>query len=902
MVRFDKPCLRVKGAVEYFREHMGIGDYLAQDGQAELTWYGRGAARLELEGRCKADEFENLCHRRHPRTGEKLTVRDRGAAGRVCYFGQISPPKDVSLACLVSGDERIRGWWDEAVRETLQEVEALTATRIRRGNAGQDRTTGNMVAAIVTHEASRALDPQLHTHLAILNVSFDEAEQRWKSVQPSGYYRHQAFLREVCYNKLAEKFLAAGYMLEPARKLGFTIKGMPPSLRDTFSKRRRQILLEAQAGGAHTQDDLQTIAGQSRDAKVNATASELRHRWQREAGAELTALQTLVPAADRQNSPSLLDPAVALSAGADHLFERQSVVDERELLREALIAARGKTSPAELRRALAERLISGEFLRTGDQIASRDTLAAEEEFVSWADAHRHDSPPLNAVATAEHLDTDQRRAVESILQSRSRVLILQGDAGTGKTTCLKAIVAAIEQGGQSVFGCAPSSGATDVLRRELTPQADTLQQLLVNAALQQQIHGRVLVVDEAGLISVRQMRDLCRIAQAQHCRLLLVGDTKQHASIEAGDALRCLQTFGHVPAVRLTNIRRQQSLAYRLAVSLLARGRAAAAFLQFSRLGAVHEIPQPAALFRTAAQDYVRTLQAGKTCLAISPVWSEIHAFTAEVRQQLKAARLLASTERSIEVVHSFGWTREQRRRLDDYQPGDALIFHRPEGPFAAGEVGKVVRRDSASLVVRRPNGADCRLDPRTADSFDVGLARELPVAVGDRLLIRANCKPAQLKNGDVVVVSALTADGTITLADGRRLPATFRQFSHGYATTSHAAQGKTVQRGLLLLGSAGVRAANLKQAYVSNSRFRETQVIYTIDRHAARSAMQRPADRKLAREVIAMAPRPTSPFRRQLLHHLYRSRLVQRAAAMLQGTAATLRSLAPARAARPTP
>lgn len=885
MVRFDKPCLRVKGAVEYFREHMRIGDYLDQGGRAELTWYGRGAEQLGLKGQCRPEEFENLCRRRHPRTGERLTVRDRGTAGRVCYFGQISPPKDVSLACLVGGDERIRGWWEEAVRETLHEMEALTATRVRRNGADNDRLTRNMVAAIVTHEVSRALDPQLHTHVAILNVTYDETEQRWKGVQPSGYYRHQGFLREVCYNKLSGKLLAAGYALEPARKLGFTIKGLPSSLRDIFSKRRKQILREAQAIGAVTQDGLQTVAGQSRDAKVNATATELRARWQRDAGADAEPLRAVIAAADgRRATPTALDPAVALSSGADHLFERQSVVDERDLLREALVAGRGRTSPVALRAAVADRVATGELLRTGGDIASRETLAAEEEFVSWADAHRHDATPLNSTAAADALDADQREAVQSILQSHSQVMILQGDAGTGKTTCLTAVVKEIELGGGQVFGCAPSSGAAEVLRRELTPEADTLQQLLVNPALQERVAGRVLIVDEAGLISVRQMRDLCRVAQAQRCRLLLVGDTKQHSSVEAGDALRCLQKFGHVPAVRLTKIRRQKNLAYRVAVSLLARGQAAAAFLQFSRLGAVRELRQPAALFRAAAEDYVRTIRSGKTCLAISPVWSEIHAFTAEVRQRLKAEGLLQPAERRFEVVHSLGWTREQMHRVADYQPGDVLAFHRREAEFTSGDLARVIRRDGEALVVRRPDGAECRLDPGKVAGFDVGLSHELAVAVGDRLLIRANCKPVKLKNGDVVEVKSFAADGSLVLTDGRCVPATFREFSHGYATTSHASQGKTVARGLLLMADAGLQAANLKQAYVSSSRFQESHAIYTTDKQAARAAMQRPADRRLAREVFGAVTTAAASFRHKFLHRVFNSRVAPLAVAMLRG------------------
>jgi hypothetical protein len=507
------------------------------------------------------------------------------------------------------------------------------------------------------------------------------------------------------------------------------------------------------------------------------------------------------------------------------------------------------------------------MLRMGADVASRETLAAEEEFVRWADTHRADAVPLNEMPAAAGLESDQAEAVAAVLGSASRVVILQGDAGTGKTTCLKAVVAGIERADGRVFGCAPSSGAADVLRRELTPEADTLQQLLVNASLQEKVRGRVLVVDEAGLISVRQMRDLCRIAHAQDCRLLLVGDTKQHSSVEAGDALRCLQRYGHVAAVRLTTIRRQKDPAYRAAVSLLARGDAFGAFGRFLRLGAVREIKNPQALFRTAADDYVNAIQTGKTCLAISPVWSEIHAFTAEVRARLKAAKLIEAKDRSVQVVYSLGWTREQMRRADHYQPGDVLTFHRAAGPFASGEICPVVRREQQALVVRTGNGSEHLLDPRKAGGFDVGLARELPVTVGDRLLIRANCKPAKLKNGDVVEAKGFTDDGGIALADGRTIPAGFRQFSHGYATTSHASQGKTVARGILLMAEAGLQAANLKQAYVSNSRFQESQTIYTTDKRTAREAMMRPADRRLASDVFSAAATAAASFRQMFLH-----------------------------------
>lgn len=858
MVRFDKPCFAVKGAVEYFREHLSVGDYLTQEGQAQMMWFGAGAERLGLSGPCDLAHFESLARGYHPLTDQKLMARDKGGKRRVCYFGQVSPPKDVSLLHLVGGDQRIGGWWREAVADTLREIEAVTATRVRRDGGNGDRVTANMVASIVTHDTSRSLDPQLHTHVCIMNLTYDTAEERWKGVQPSGYFRHQGYLREVCYNKLAARMLAAGYELETVRGIGFNVKGVQADLRQRFSKRRGLILKQAAQVGASSQDALQSIAADSRAAKSQATAADLRAGWLREAGDGLQALRKVVARANGTQAPRVaVTPAEAVASAEAHVFERRSVVTDRLLLREALLAGRGDVTVDELQRAIAARERSGDLIRAGEEIASRDNLEAEREFTGWANTQLGTCDRMGRVPAKVRLDKDQAKAVAGVLGSSSRIVILQGDAGTGKTACLKPIVAGIQNAGGRVFGCAPSAGAADVLREELTAQADTLQQLLVNESLQQAVRGRVLLVDEAGLMSARQMRDLCRLAARNDNRVLLVGDVKQHSPVEAGDALRCLQEFARVPVFHLTEIRRQRNPAYRAAVAMLARRDAFGAFRAFDRLGAVRELPDDDRLWQAAAGDYVRTVRSGKCCLAISPVWSEIHRFTRAVREQLKLAKLVAREERTVTTVQSLQWTAEERRRIQNYQPGDVLTFHRPGAGLKKGEAVVAVRREDNRLVVRDPAGRERRLNPRTTGGFDVGLARDIELAVGDRLLIRANLPAAGLKNGDLVEVAAFGMDGEIACRDGRKLPAGFRDFTHGYATTSHAAQGKTVDRGILLMAGEGIDAGNLKQAYVSNSRFRESQMIYTSDKEGALEAMQRPVDRKLALEMVGNQPPP---------------------------------------------
>ena len=693
MVRFDQPCCSVAGALDYFCEHMGKGDYLTQGGDLQMVWYGKGADKLGLRGQVQEEQFARICAGFDPDTGEKLTVREKSNR-RVCYFGQISAPKDVSIALLVGGDKRIEQWWQESVQETLREIEAVTETRVRSGGRkDEDRITGNMVAAVVTHDASRSLDPQLHTHLCVMNVTYDEVEMRWKGVQPSNFYRFQSFFREVSYNKLAQRMMEGGYELERSRKLGFDIKGFPELVRNQFSKRRNEILEEAAERGVSNQDSLLMIAATTRAEKRKVSPAQLRSAWRDECGDSFNVIARVIREATMRSAGSAsLTQREALDYAEEHLFERHSVINERILLREALVAGRGNVELSELRDELERRVAQGSLIRHNDEITSRETLVMESEFIHWA---RSDWDKYARMgddrAISSTLKSDHREAVGKILRCRNRIVVLQGDAGTGKTTSLKEVVKGIETAGGTVFACAPSSGAADGLRTEVTPEADTLQQLLVNLQLQQRIANRIIIVDEAGLLSVRQMRDLCRLAKKKNNRLILAGDTKQHSSVEAGDALRALQKYCEVDTVPLTKIIRQRDPAYRKVVEFLAAQQPYQAFSQLEKLGEVYETKSGSSLYERAAQDYLNTIGKGKSCLAIAPVWSEIEAFTRVVRDKLKGGGLLSGDERDVTVTSSFGWTKAQRKQVENYKRGDVLQFHRKTAVFGKNEAVTMV-------------------------------------------------------------------------------------------------------------------------------------------------------------------------------------------------------------------
>jgi conjugative relaxase-like TrwC/TraI family protein len=158
---------------------LAVGDYYREGQKVAGEWFGLGAGWLGLSGKVEEAEFLALCENQHPATHECLTQRKnsfRRADGetkanrRIFYDFTFSPPKSVSIAAFVAGDERIVQSHERAVRAAVAEFEVF-ATRVRKGKADDARLTKNVIAALFTHDTSRALDPHLHTHRIVFNAT-----------------------------------------------------------------------------------------------------------------------------------------------------------------------------------------------------------------------------------------------------------------------------------------------------------------------------------------------------------------------------------------------------------------------------------------------------------------------------------------------------------------------------------------------------------------------------------------------------------------------------------------------------------------------------------------------------------------------------------------------------------
>ena len=841
----------------YFDEHLAQNDYYAAGEIRPGQWIGAGAERLGLNNAVTRDQFNALCENKNPNDDKRLTQRqEKTNQRRVFYDFTCSAPKSVSVLAVTMDDDRLVSAHEEATRIAFRELETFAATRVRKHGNQRDRTTGNLVAAAFTHTSSRALDPLLHTHLTVFNATFDETEKRWKALQAGGMYDAIRYGTAVYRNELAKRVQQIGYRIRPA-KHGFEIEGLSDAVLKRFSKRSQQRdavvrELEQKLGRKLSNNAIALAVHQSRAKKIKgiSTAEVREQQLAQLQPDELQALQKLTTTVQPVRQVRRFEPEnQALNYAVAHVFERKSVVPEHELLGVALAQHPGELNLLALKEAAK---YSAQLVKTERGLSTPQILATELDLIQTVNAACDAVAPIHpGFRPADWLGEDQRRAIYHVLRTSDRITGLRGLAGSGKTTALRELVAACKEAKIEPLFCAPTAAATDVLRKEGF-EAKTLQSLLFSEPALSEKH--LVVLDEAGAVGMDDMKRLFDCAR--DARIILSGDTGQHASVARGDALRILEGHSNFKSGQLTAIRRQRKAAYRKAVELAAQKRTVEAFAQLERMGAVTEVLAAGHhdLHDSAAKSYLKALAENKSALLVAPTWAEIEAITEKVRAKLKLTGRLAREETEFQVFDSLSWTEAQKRDARQYRPGMAIHFHRRGHGFNKNETVAVVAVENDSLKVQRADGTETFFPLGQGSALsalcDVGERRKLKIAAGDKLLLQANTSGKRLINGELVDVRDIQGD-SVLLADGRVISADYRTFTHGYAVTSHAAQGKTVDEVLLVASSRSLPAINQEQFYVSISRGRERCQIFTDDSELLRSHVTHSSARLAAVEAM---------------------------------------------------
>ena len=860
----------------YSERHLQHSDYYAEGERVTGTWQGRGAELLGLSGEVESEQFEALRQGLDPNTGEFLRQRhsaDRIGAdgnvhsrGRNLYDFTISAPKSVSVMAKVGGDERLIEAHRKAVDEALKELEVQAASRVRKDGANDDRTTGNLVLAVYHHDTSRELDPQLHTHAVAANLTYDGTEGSWKALQASDIYEQRAYLTEVYRNTLAREVRSLGYEVEDRRDTkgkdrGFEIKGVSPELIDKYSQRsqQRDRAIEEftkENGRKPTDNEVAVLVRESRAEKLVEISTDEVHSLQIERLSPDEALgldQLREDSLDRGSGSERESARESLDYAEQHVFERVSVARDYELFTEALRHGRGRIAVDELKGSFALQEGSGEVLRAGKDIATRETLERERDMISRIDRGigKFNSLGDNEIDLSSQLRPEQRNAVQFVLGSRDLAVNIRGAAGTGKTATLLELHLALNESGREVVAVAPSMSAVEELQKVGFNDAMTVQRLLQDEGTQQSLSDKVIIADEAGMISGRQMSELLKLAEDQGARLIFSGDTRQIRSVEATDALRILEKESGLNSVSLTHVERQSSAEYREAVQELRRD-PERGIAKLDAMGAIREVSweDRAEAVQKAYSDTIMELSAkgqNPNVLVVAATHDEIEQITAAIRaERSRSGKLGAGVE--VERHVSVNWTTAQKQSSRNFESGHVLKFHRAAKGVGKNETLEVVGREGKTVIARNSQGEERTFTSKQAKAFDVYERSKIEIAPNDKLLLMENRREPGFKavNGELVTVSAIDEKHRIHLQDGRVLPENYKQFAHGYAITAHRSQGKSVDH--VIISADGMR----RQAfYVAASRGRHGLTVVTVDKERLSESVARSDHRQSAHELV---------------------------------------------------
>ena len=870
----------------YSARHLQHSDYYAEGERVTGQWQGRGAEMLGLAGEVQSEQFEALRQGVDPQSGAFLRQRhsaERTAAdgstqsrGRNLYDFTISAPKSVSIMAQPGGDARLVEAHKKAVGETLKELEHRAASRVRRDQANDNRTTGNLVLSVYHHDTSRELDPQLHTHAVAANLTYDGAEGRWKALQASDIYEQRAYLTEVYRNALAREVRSLGYEIEDRRSskgknLGFEIKGVSDELLEKYSQRSEQrdrAIAEFVESKGHQPSDneIAVLVRESRaDKLVEISTAEVHSRQTaRLTPEESLTLEQIREAVRERSETQRLEPESAvpsLDYAKQHVFERVSVALDHELLTEALRHGRGRIDLADLKGEFSLEESTGRILQAGKEVATRESLDRERDMIERINRGIGQFERLGGqheFADSAFLRPEQKQAIEFVLDSRDLAVNIRGAAGTGKTATLQELQRGLEESGREVLAVAPTMSAVEELQKVGFSDAITVERLLQGQSAQRDLFGKALIVDEAGMVSGRQMSELLKLADQQSARIIFSGDTKQIRSVEASDALRVLERESQLKSVSLSEVQRQTTQGYREAIQELRRD-PERGFEKLEQIGAVREVPWPdraQEVQRAYSESEAQINAQGepRSVLVVAATHEEIGHITEAIRaERTRTGELGQSIHQQHHVP--LNWTTAEKSDVRNYAEGQMLEFNRAVKGVARHESLEVIGVENGKVVARNARGEEREFTAQQAKCFDVFERLPIEIAPHDKLLLTANRREPGFRatNGELVTVSRIDEQGRIHLQDRRALPENYKQFTHGYAVTAHRSQGKSVDA--VVISADGMRK---ELFYVAASRGRESIAVVTTDKDLLRESVAHSVARQSASELSRKAQEPS--------------------------------------------
>ena len=865
-------------------------EYYTAGEEPDGVWFNpKGLFGLADGGKVDSSDFHRLYNGFAPNTGGKLTQNagsGRRSAGLDLTF---SADKSVSALWAVADPElrsEIERAHNDAARVALEEtvLRHCAYTRIRNRDGEIEVLPADISAAMFQHGTSRDNDPQLHTHCVIFNAARTHRDGKCRALHQHPVYSWMKAAGAVYRNALAWSLQERlGIRMEQYGKDGefMRIAGIPEGLTGHWSKRRAAIIEAAGEMGFTVEGNAPRAAAANKITRAGKSPDndpEIRHaRWRGEAegyverealiasllgkAEEITQEQIRALTAVLEDLPYRLTREEAVFRLPD-IVERVGNATAGLLGRDAVATSveRVLLSPEVVRLTRPPRSAEGRADMAHTRLYStRHNLQMEQEVRDMAEGMAADAGhSLSAQAIEAKvaglleagypLSEEQIGAIRAVTSSGGRVAIIEGAAGSGKTTTLRPIADLYREHGQSIIATAVAWRTAVALGNDIDARPFCVDKLLRLAA-----RGGIginkdttIIVDEAGMLSTRQAHHILQLSERHGAKIVFAGDTQQQQPVEAGPGLRLIRDA--VGSVRVDRIRRQKADVEDILIHIHGETPEAARFRaglmgeqERTRILGGYETMEDKPRFTPWQVAASEALRDGDAALAIAA-------------HHLRGRFHIGYDEEKTLTGLVDDWDRYQRANPDKSSvvlartraEVRALSHLMRERRFAALPDGERADADRVTVIVSR--GTE---DDRTASPLEI--------ARGDRLRIGATHWEKQLFNGTVVTVddfkveraeagtepsvliSARTEDGQAVSFRHDEIRDWYGniRLDHGYALTITSAQGLTVDRTFLLADARPAR----ETIYPAATRHREGLDIYVNRAPLALDIADRRAD-----------------------------------------------------------
>lgn len=814
-------------------------DYYLQDDVGQ--WHGQLTTALGYMGSIKEKDFQSLITGVDPK--ERFEIQSGGkehihTAGVDLTF---SAPKSVSIAGLVLDDKKIIQAHNKAVGDTLDYIEKHYANvRIKEDGKVHTEHTGNMLAAKFQHVSSRELDPQLHTHCLVMNFTAKENGDI-RAMDFGEIYDSKMLLGQIYRSELACNLKALGYEIESDSKGLFEIKGMPSELISEFSIRSGQIKerfeeLKQQFPTANYAELKAMATIDTRKVKDEPSMDELKKSWdERIQGINKQKLaHELISNKEKVGS----DINMIINRAVNIATEHEAVAKREDILRVATKISLGEYRVSELQKALDK---NENIIKLDDKSYTTVEIAnLERQIVGQVIDGRGKVGGINEVqiqSGIHHYEANQgfkltdgqKQAVVHVFNSENRIIAIQGDAGTGKTTMLDVVRTIAEKENKEVVGLSFTGKAASEIEQASQIKSRTIASLIGS---KDDLKGKLVMIDEASMLSIKDMDALLQRCDSS-TKVVLIGDTKQLQTIGQGKIFSSLQEKGVIDVVRMSEVQRQKDPEYKDIVDKLGAKQIEEAFTRLNDRGLVREVSNRDERLVNIMQDY---LQKPKDTIIVTAVNKDREELNQMIRGQLKQNNVVRDNEIGYVTRDVKSLLGEEKFYAENYAVGDIVISNKADVMGKSGTEAKIMAVDKDKNVIRIHSFDNKKLDidlKQHGSDLQVYTEKSKSFAEGDKILFLKNDNGLGVKNGQTGYITQIDNAMTVKMDNGKELqfnPNTqYKYIGYGYALTDYKSQGQTARH--VIYHADTDRGVNFNQAYVGITRGKESVTIYTNDK-----------------------------------------------------------------------